>query len=215
MIEQEYKLRVTQPEQYEAVAGAPEVRDLAEGAGRTLHMIADYIDTAELSLLRAGYAYRVRKEGEQWVAAIKADMGNAAEGGLHHHREWEAEVDTPEPDLGVFGDPDLIEALLALQGDRPLVTLFRVDMERRVLDLRFDGDNRAEWAADRGRIIAGDKVEPLCEVELELKGGSMEPVRKLAETLRARYPLAPDQRTKFARGLALAGLEGNSGHEGS
>lgn len=206
MEEQEFKLRITRAEEYETIAEAPEVTAHASGPAATLDMTADYIDTADLRLLRAGYAFRVRREGERWIATVKADLGASAEGGLHRHREWETEVDQPEPDLGVFDDPQLRDALSNARGGQALTTLFRVTMERRLRPLQLDDGTRAEWAADRGRILAGDREEAVCEVELELKDGSLQPVRDLIGLLRERYSLVPDPRTKFARGLHLAGL---------
>ena len=211
MEEQEFKLRVTQPEAFETIAEAPEVVDRASAAAETLAMTADYIDTADLRLLKAGYAYRVRREGERWVATVKADLGDGAEGGLHRHREWEATVTGPEPDLSVFGDAELRGALQSLQGDQPLTTLFRVEMERRVRHLALSDGARAEWAADRGRILADGREEAVCEVELELKDGPLQPLEDLIRTMRRGYPLVPDDRTKFARGLALAGLAPQGG----
>ncbi|MFB6260241.1 MAG: inorganic triphosphatase [Thiohalorhabdaceae bacterium] len=207
MDEQEFKLRVTSPDSFEDIAEAPEVTALATGPAQTLEMTADYIDTEDLRLLSAGYAYRVRWEGSQWVATVKADASRAATDGLHRHREWEAPVSGPEPDLAVFDDPELRATLASLQGERPLVTLFRVTMERRVRPLKLPGDARAEWAADRGRILADNREEPVLEVELELKDGAISPLRDLIDRLQENYPLVPDERTKFARGLKLAGLE--------
>lgn len=206
MEEQEFKLRVTRTEAFETIAEAPEVTAQASGASETLAMTADYIDTADLRLLKAGYAYRVRREGERWVATVKADLADSAEDGLHRHREWEAVVPGPEPDLSVFEDAELRAALSSLQGERPLTTLFRVEMERRVRNLILADGAHAEWAADRGRILADGREEPVCEVELELKAGPLAPLQTLIDTLQQRYPLEPDSRTKFARGLALAGL---------
>jgi inorganic triphosphatase YgiF len=204
--EQEFKLEVTDPRQLDEIADAPEIRERAEAPARTVTMRADYIDTPDLALLQAGYAYRVRQEGEQWVATVKADLGGSEDGGLHRHQEWEAAVADPAPDLTVFDDPALQRALGEIQGERPLITLFRVEMERRVQMLVLDQGSRAEWAADRGRILANGREEPVCEVELELKEGPLEPLRDLIDRLRSRYALRPDSRTKFARGLALAGL---------
>jgi len=206
--EQEFKLEVTEPAHFEAIADAPEIQDRAAGEARTVPMRADYIDTADLALLHAGYAYRVRQEGERWIATVKADLGGDADGGLHRHQEWEAVVTDPTPDLSVFDDPQLRERLAAIRGERPLITLFRVDMERRVQMLDLPGGSQAEWAADRGRIVAGDQEETVCEVELELKAGPLPPLRSFIDQLQQRYPLRPDNRTKFARGLALAGLGG-------
>ena len=207
MEEQEIKLRITAPERFETVAQAPEIANLAMGPPRTVAMQAIYIDTEGLDLLSSGYAYRVRQEGDHWVATVKADLGPAASDGLHRHREWEATVAMPDPDLEVFTDPELRSALEEARAGQPLVSLFRVDMERQIQDLTLPEGSRVEWAADYGNIRAGDAIDAIREVELELKAGPIEPMQKLATQLQARYPLEPDERTKFARGLALAELQ--------
>ncbi|MEF8793974.1 MAG: CYTH domain-containing protein [Thiohalorhabdus sp.] len=205
--EQEFKLRVTRPETFDEIAEAPEITELAAGPARTLEMTADYIDTEDLRLEKAGYAYRIRWEGDHWMATVKADATGSPTEGLHRHREWETLVPGPAPDLAVFDDPELRSTLACLQGDRPLITLFRVTMERRIRHLELPGGAQAEWAADRGRILADDRADPVWEVELELKDGELRPLRDLIGRLQERYPLVPDNRTKFARGLKLAGLE--------
>lgn len=207
MVEQEIKLRVTDPEQFATVAATPEIRERTQGEERTVAMDATYIDTAGLALMKAGYAYRVRWEGDHWVATVKRAVADADEQGYHRHQEWEAPVSRPEPDLSVFDDPDLHAGLTAAAGEEPLQALFRVRVERRVRDLSLEDGCRVEWAADRGEILAGDEREPICEVELELESGPAEPMQALARHLTDRYPLAPDTRTKYERGLRLAGLK--------
>ncbi len=206
MEEQELKLEVSDPDRFEMVAEAPEILALCEGEEQRLEMAADYLDTPDMCLLRAGYAFRIRREGERWVATLKADLPGESREGLHRHREWEADVPDPTPDLSVFSDPALRHVLGRIVGDRPLSPLFRVEMERRTRELALAGGCRAEWAADRGRIQAAGREETFWEVELELKAGPFEPLAELAYCLEARYPLRPDPRTKFARGLRLAGL---------
>lgn len=205
--EQEIKLRITRPERFETVAQAPEIANAAVGPPRTLAMQAIYIDTEGLDLLGAGYAYRVRWEGDHWVATVKADLGSAASDGLHRHSEWEATVATPEPDLEVFTDPELRSTLKQVRAGRPLVPLFQVTMDRHIRELALPQGSRVEWAADYGTIQADETTDPIREVELELKEGPLEPMQALAAQLQMHYPLEPDDRTKFARGLTLAGLQ--------
>jgi inorganic triphosphatase YgiF len=207
LVEQEIKLAITEPERFDAVAAAPEITARTEGQMRTVPLDATYIDTAGLDLMRAGYAYRVRWEGDRWVATVKRAVSEAGEDGYHRHQEWEATVEAPEPDLSVFADADLSAGLAEAAGERALQALFRVRVERQVRDLVLEDGTRVEWAADRGQILAGEAAEDLCEVELELKAGEPESVQALARTLTQRYPLAPDTRTKYERGLRLAGLK--------
>jgi inorganic triphosphatase YgiF len=209
LIEQEIKLAVTERQRFEEVARAPEIAAATVGEEARIPMDATYIDTAGLDLMRAGLAYRIRWEGDHWVATIKRAIADADAGGYHRHQEWEAPLQEPDPgpDLSVFEDPDLLSQLGSAAGDRPLQPLFRVRVQRRVRRLALDAATQVEWAADDGEILAGEAREPICEVELELKAGPPEPMQSLAQTLQAHYPLSPDTRTKYERGLRLAGLK--------
>jgi inorganic triphosphatase YgiF len=50
-------------------------------------------------------------------------------------------------------------------------------------------------------------MAPICEFELELKEGDARDLMELGRELIARYELEPENRSKLARCLALAGQE--------
>ncbi len=204
--EQEIKLQVDPPEQFEAVMQAPELQSRVDGAAQRLVTEAHYFDTPRHHLLKAGYAYRIRQEGGRWKATVKRAACDP-QSGLHHHLEWETELSEPIPDLTVFDDPQLGDTLEALRANQPLVPLFQVKVERSLHYLLLSEGTQVEWAADQGTIIAGEHSEPVCEIELELKVGRIQAVQQLAEQLCQRYPVQADPRTKFERGLRLAGLQ--------
>ena len=52
--------------------------------------------------------------------------------------------------------------------------------------------------------MGGGKEIPLCEVEVELKEGTVEMTRSYALMLAAIYGLTPEKGSKFRRALALA-----------
>jgi inorganic triphosphatase YgiF len=56
---------------------------------------------------------------------------------------------------------------------------------------------------DRGVIAAGDRREPICEIELELKDGSPRCLFDLALQIAAALPVRLDNRSKAERGYAL------------
>ena len=64
-------------------------------------------------------------------------------------------------------------------------------------------DMICEAAVDTGEIKAGDRSEPICELELELLEGDSEPLLLLGEEMKARHGLVAGQKSKFARGKAL------------
>ena len=59
-------------------------------------------------------------------------------------------------------------------------------------------------ALDEGILTGGGKEIPLCEAELELKGGSREAMETYGAFLSAAYGLTPENRSKFRRALSLA-----------
>ena len=58
-------------------------------------------------------------------------------------------------------------------------------------------------ALDQGELLGGSRREPLCEVEVELKTGSMEACDRFARELAVQFGLQPEPRSKFSRALAL------------
>jgi hypothetical protein len=66
-----------------------------------------------------------------------------------------------------------------------LVPLFTTDFTRNFWVLVPQEGTRIEVALDRGKIVAGERQEPICEVELELLEG------KVADLFTAASPCRP------------------------
>lgn len=167
-------------------------------------MDARYFDTPTYSLQKEKIAYRVRREGDTWVATVKA--GGSSKGGLHARREWNVVVEDEQPDLTVFSDTEIGMRLQELVGEELLEPILITRFERQRMDVLMPDGSRIEVAADQGEILAGGKTEPILEVELELKSGQSESLLLLGAELAREYPLLPESRSKFHRGLILAGL---------
>lgn len=60
-----------------------------------------------------------------------------------------------------------------------------------------------EIALDQGVLLGGGKEIPLCELEIEHKEGSREAVDAFAKELAEIYGLQAEEKSKFARALAL------------
>ena len=65
------------------------------------------------------------------------------------------------------------------------------------------GGAEAELALDYGQMSAGGKSAPLCEIELERKGGSEEWFLALGQALAQEFSLKPQPLSKLARARAL------------
>ncbi len=157
--------------------------------------------------LRAGLAalpkIRLRDKGGRWVQTLKT--AGAGADGLFVRRELEAVVAGEAIELDKIDDAELQAWLGGLSA--PLQAVFVTDFVRDKAVLSLDGGTVVELCVDRGEVRAAGRTEPLSEVELELVQGDVEPLKRLAATLRADVGLTPDNRSKAKRGYALFAAE--------
>jgi triphosphatase len=169
-------------------------------------MASVYFDTADRRLAWQRAALRIRRIGEgsgaQWVQTLKTNDNASA---LSHRGEWETPVRGPRLRLTGLADWPLQRLL----GEKPasLVAVFRTQFDRIERTVEYRGA-RIELALDQGRITAGRRSEPICEIELELKRGPLSAVFDLALDLIGRGPkalaLRPAPESKATRGYRLA-----------
>ncbi len=172
-----------------------------------------YFDTPALDLQRRGLELRLRRDAGRVLQTLKQlpspASGTRASGGLHRLEEWEMPLAKAELDLAALlawlpahagAAAAHIQAAAAQAGFGPrLTTRFR---RTTWLLMSVHGD-RVELALDIGEIRAGAGESPLCEVELELKGGRESALFELAHALQATLPLRPEWHGKAERGFAL------------
>ena len=80
--------------------------------------------------------------------------------------------------------------------------LFTVDVQRITYILDYAGAV-CELAIDKGAIRCGEKSDSIDEVEIELLEGEVQALLGLKERIAAAVTLRAEERSKFARGLAL------------
>lgn len=176
------------------------------GSGRVLHLVSTYYDTPQGSFRQAGVAYRVRSRGDgSFEATAKRSLRQS--GGLSRRLELNQRVEGFTPLLTGFAQLGLgvdLAALAAAEGG--VEPLFTVEVDRTIYYLK-EGDCLLELAIDRGTISTpqGER-EPVDEIELELLAGGEEELQAFYGRLAALVPLREEERSKYARGLALAGL---------
>lgn len=186
--------------------------DAAVG-GRTpsprIGLTASYWDTPDQALAAAKVALRVRREGRRRVQTVKA-LGKDPLTRLEH--EVAAVGDVPDPALhaGTPAGARLAELLAEARADGQvsvpggtLVRRFESIVKRRTRLLRTP-DGQVELAFDTGRIAAGERSVPVCELEIELKQGTPAAVYATARRWIAQHELWIDLRSKAAIGARLA-----------
>ena len=166
---------------------------------QVVQLHAVYFDTPDHALRDGGFSLRVRRKGESFVQTLK----HRAAGGLFERDEWETEVSGPDLDLIALAATPARQAI----GAAPLAACFTVEVERRI-HIWTKGRTRVEVSFDTGLIAAGDRREPIAELELELLAGRPQALFALAKELQAMASLTLSFESKAERGYRLAGHDG-------
>jgi CHAD domain-containing protein len=206
----------------------PSVSGLEIVPAATKELADTYYDTEDWRLYRAGYALRVRRDGEGAEVTMKSLT--PAEDALRRRREisepLEGGIETPKGTGGPVG-----ERLRRLAGD--LHPLFEVRTRRRTFalcpertvvepdeivedssgDIRRRGAERdtavGELALDESEFSGnGETTTRLSRVEVEVgsDAGIQDGVGDFIDTLREALGLRPTETSKFRTGLSAAGL---------
>lgn len=161
---------------------------------------ARYYDTEEYSLSKQQIAYRVRKEGERWVAALK--WKGTQQGSLHSREELCVPVFDSKPDVSIFAQSDMGDELMAIAGGKELVCIIKTQIHRK--QFRIDtGTGIFEVSIDSGKIITPYGEEPISEVEIEIFNGETEELIEIGKKLNEKYELIPSGDSKYARGINM------------
>lgn len=176
------------------------VQAVREGSRRVRHLVSTYYDTQELTLKEHGIAYRVRDKGDgSFEATVKTQKQSA--GGLSERLELNLPLAEAQPVLDGFAALGLGFELSEL-APCGVQALFTVDVQRITYILDYAGAV-CELAIDKGAIRCGDKSDSIDEVEIELLEGEVQALLELKERIAAAVTLRAEERSKFARGLAL------------
>ena len=159
-------------------------------------METTYYDTENDDLSRRHYTLRCRKENHKSVCTLKVPAPDGGRG------EWELEEESIEaaiPELCKLSD---LEELLVLTADGvTAVCGARFDRMAATIDT---GETVVEVALDLGILIGGGREIPLCEIEVELKSGTVAAAEAFAARLAVIYGLRREVKSKFRRAIELA-----------
>ncbi|TBR37773.1 CYTH domain-containing protein [Marinomonas agarivorans] len=201
-IELELKLMI-QPEHLQAVS------DLLDQIcsksnectiGPTQELMNAYFDTPEERLKHAGVALRIRAVDGRYIQTLKTRGTNRV--GMHARGEWEWELQQDLIDLSVLEPAMLPADLKNIDWGMDLVEAFRTDFTRKIWLVTAEKSSM-EVVVDKGKVHSPYGSEPICELELELKGGDEEGLYRFAETLAQHIPVQVSTVSKAAKGNRL------------
>lgn len=177
----------------------------------TVDIVDDYRDTPDWHLFRAGWAYRWRDRSGDKSMMLKS---NRLRDGIVQKRQ---EVERRVPAFPQDGSHPLVADHVADRCGglrlRDLRVLFRVQTHRRLFDIRLSDDALVQLGIDRTTITTDGPVKKpapghmtFVELEIELKEGHEESLRRLAAETQQRFGLLAARLSKFERGLQTTGL---------
>ena len=161
------------------------------------NLVSVYFDTPKHKLARNGVSLRVRRHGDKFLQTIKSGGPN----GSFKRGEWEHEIKGVVPNLRkAHGTP--LAPLLTKKLKRTLKPIFETRVHR-TRSLVCKNGSRIEVALDEGEVRVGRKSAPISELELELKGGKVADVFKLAREIGDVTPATLLLKSKSERGYDL------------
>lgn len=201
----ELKLKLQDPQVVEEILQNSWILKLSQNAQpRVKDYETTYYDTLDHHFLKHQVCYRIRNSAGELTATIKG-LGSSR-GGLSIRSEWNRRLTENAPTLEPFSDLAIGQKMKEIVKGDEILPVFITRFKRTTLDLFCEDGSRIECAIDLGEIEAGDIKEPIREIELELKKGQVESVLKVGEILSDKYSLEPEEKSKYQRGLMLAGL---------
>ncbi|MEQ1963074.1 CYTH domain-containing protein [Xenorhabdus khoisanae] len=165
------------------------------------HLTNIYFETPDNKLRRWDMGLRIRGFDGHYEMTIKT--AGKVIGGLHQRPEFNVPLHHPELDLAQFPPhiwPEHTD-LAHLQAE--LTALFNTDFTREKWLVTY-GQSEIEVVLDQGSIFSGNQASPICEFELELINGNVTDILSLAEKLASQDGLRLANKSKAARGYALA-----------
>lgn len=161
-----------------------------------------YFETPDQWFRRHDSGLRSRLKKGRFEQTIK--LAGQQQGAVHIRPEYNLPCETVLPQLSAF--PAHIwpagTDVAALQ--QQLTELFRTDFTRISALLTLSDGTVVEAVLDQGEVCAGDRRQPILEMELELVSGDAAQLFRLARQLCQQLPLALGFQSKAERGYMLA-----------
>lgn len=197
-LETELKLRIS-PESLNRLRRHPLLRSLSVARATTRRLYSIYYDTPQLYLHRHAIALRLRRSGRRWLQTLKG--GGEVQAGLHRRDEWETPLTEEALDFGALEASGARHLPHAIRNK--LRPVFVTDFSRTSRMIEFEGAE-IELSLDSGEIRAGESLQPISEIELELKSGRPLQLFRLALALLEVVPLEVETTSKAEYGYRLS-----------
>jgi len=199
-LEQEIKLTFSQDDELE-LAHLTWLKPYIASEVHQQHLVSDYYDTPQLDLIKSGVGLRLRNDNGHWLQTVKS-TGRVVDG-LHERQEWEWPLDEAEFDLMLLQQTPLKTMIEDEKIWPKVIKIFTTDFLRLAIQLKLDNNTEVELAYDRGRVSNDEKQTKIHEIELELKSGSIDEMKRLAQLFCQQLNMQPNESSKAKLGYEL------------
>ncbi|MDF1588674.1 MAG: CYTH domain-containing protein [Gammaproteobacteria bacterium] len=200
-LEQEIKLCVQQTDMLD-LPMVSSIATLMQGKMQLNNLVSTYFDTLNLDLMQRGLGLRMRCCNGQWLQTVKTS--GVVVNGLHQRDEWEHELASPNWNITKLMETALADSVSDSKVWDNVSELFTTDFIRHTIQLKLADGSDVELAYDRGEVRCGNSSEIIHEIELELKSGSVEQLKLLADQLCLQLPVSLSDISKAQQGYQLA-----------
>jgi len=198
-VEIEAKFAVPDDETFRRLQALESLTGCTLSAGRIKRIHDTYLDTADRRILHAGYACRLRQQGDEHRMTLKGLGG--VRGAIHRREEWEIVIQPGQPPAEWPAGPARAH-LLGWIGTDPLLPLFTLRQTRLVRNICQGERVVAESSLDDVRVIVGEKETTYRELEIELAPqGTEAELTAIAAYLQTEWKLRPEPLSKFERAM--------------
>ncbi len=172
-------------------------------SGNQIQMKAVYYDDSEGLLSSKKIGYRIRKEGNSYVATVKyANLHT--DNGFSRRYEYNVEIENENADPTIFCDVIEDKNIAKLFGKISPKKLFTTEFVRTLVLVNYKA-SVIEVSFDYGSIYAPGCASslPICELECELKSGTESDLTDFGAALIDEFGLTALNESKLKRGLQL------------
>ena len=198
VLEVEAKFRIPDEKVFRHLLNATALTGYPFAELRVVEFHDRYHDTNDRAILSAGYAYRIRQQGERYTATLKG-LGRAADG-IHRRLELQVPLAKPSPPR-MWPPGKTRELALQLCDHKLLLPLLEIRQVRHSRMVLAQDCAIAEFSLDRVSVCRGnDSIAVYVELEIELlPQGSEGDLDRLVSGVKDVWGLEPEARSKFER----------------
>ncbi|WP_394192449.1 CYTH domain-containing protein [Pseudoalteromonas atlantica] len=161
-----------------------------------------YYDTPSRELRALDIGFRTRCADNQCEQTIK--LAGEVVGGLHQRPEYNLPIEGNRPDITEFDSSIWPHGMQVNAIAANLYPIFSTNFIRRTWLIETESGAKIEVVLDKGEVSASGRIEPICELEIELMEGSRNELFALADKLVAQSNIRLGLYSKAARGYRLA-----------